>query len=446
MATSATLTQGNIYKTLITFAVPYLIANLIQALYGAVDMVVVGWFSDASGISAVSIGSQVMQIVTSLVSGLTLGGTILIGQYLGAEKEEDTVETIGTTLTLFAAAAIVFTVVMLCTVTPILQVLKTPAQAFEQAYQYVWIASCGIFFIFGYNAISAILRGMGDSKRPLVFIAVACVANIGLDLLFVGVFHMGAAGAALATILSQGISMVTAVVSLSRRNFLFSFHLTNFRIRKDKALRLLKIGLPVSLQETMVNLSFLFISAIINAMGVVASAAVGICGKFDAFAMLPASAFSAAISAIAAQNIGAGQPHRAKKSLYASILSAFICSLFFFVWAQIAPLTIPALFKGDSAVCAAGAEYLRSFSFDFIFVSFGFCLNGFFNGCGRTTFAMLNGIASTVFLRVPLAYVLSRMFPSSLVGIGAAAPIATVVSIVVAWFYLRTNRWQKPVI
>lgn len=327
---SASLTEGNVYRTLVTFAIPFLLANFIQALYGAVDMAVIGWFSDAAGIAAVSVGTQIMQSLNSLITGLTLGGTILIAQYLGAGQEEAVRETIGTTLTLFALAAAVFTAVMLLFTTPLLRLLQTPEPAMGEAVRYVAVASCGIFFIFGYNALGAVMRGVGDSKSPLLFIAVACCINIVLDLFFVGGLGMGAGGAALATILSQGVSMALAVLYLGRKGFIFSFRLGNFRIRRDKALRLLRLGLPVSLQETMVTISFLFIAAIVNSLGVTAAAAVGVAGKFESFAMLPANAFSGALASLTAQNMGANRPDRARQSLYASIGMAFACSLFFF--------------------------------------------------------------------------------------------------------------------
>ncbi|SCJ45146.1 Staphylococcal virulence regulator protein A [uncultured Clostridium sp.] len=437
------LTQGSIVKSLTLFALPYLAANFIQALYGAVDLAIVGWFTDAAGISAVSIGTQVMQIVTSLVSGLTLGGTVLIAQYFGARREQDVRHTISTMLGMFAAAAGAFTLIMCLACGGILSLLQTPAQAFTQAYQYVLICSLGILFIFGYNAISAVLRGVGDSKSPMLFVGIACVCNIVLDLLLVGPLHMGAAGAALATVASQAVSMVIAIVYLRRRAFLFDFKLKSLRIHREQATRLLKLGLPISLQESLVHLSFMIITAIVNNMGVIASAAVGVAGKFEGFAMLPATAFAAAISAMVAQNMGAGEKGRAEKTLYAGIAIAFGCSVLFFIWAQVAPVSILAIFKADALVSQAGAQYLRSFSYDFMLVAFVFCMNGFFNGCGRTTFSMVNGLLSTFLVRVPLALLFSNLWPASLTGIGLAAPLASFVSIVVGFVYIRTRRWMR---
>lgn len=437
------LTEGNVYKTLIAFAVPFLLANFAQALYGGIDMAIVGWFSNAAGLSAVSTGTQVIQIITSVISGLSMGGTILIGQYCGARQDKDTTQTISTMLSLFAIAAVVFTGIMLFATNGIVSLLQTPPEAVEQACQYVFICSCGIIFIFAYNALSAMLRGFGDSKSPLIFICVATVVNIVLDLIFVGGLHMGPMGAAIATVIAQAVSVVIAICYLKRKKFIFEFKLKNFRIHKDKAQKLFRFGLPVSLQESTLSLSFLFITAIVNNLGVVASAAIGVISKFELFAMLPATAFCGAISAIAAQNIGANRPERAKKSLNASVLLAFICSLFFFVWAQISPESIMSIFKADAQVTVAGAQYLRSFSVDFLLVAFGFTLNGFLNGCGKTTFAMITGMLASLVIRVPLAYLFVLWFPDSLFGLGWAAPIATAISVTISLIYIKTGRWKK---
>lgn len=437
------LTQGSIFRNLIVFAIPFLLANFVQALYGTVDMAVVGWFTDASGISAVSIGSQVMQIVNSLVTGITMGGTILIAQFVGAQRENDVKETISTMLTLFLLMGILLTVVMFFTTKWLLQVLQTPAEAFEQARQYTQIAVCGVLFTLLYNGISAILRGLGDSVRPLVFIAIACLTNIVLDLVFVGGLRWGAAGAAFATILSQGISMALAIFYLRNQDFLFDFKIKSFRLVKNKAKSIIRLGLPISLQETMVNVSFLIIAAVVNTFGVTASAAVGIAGKFDAFAMLPASALSGAIASMVGQNMGSGQPERARKTLRIGIAFSFVCALFFFAWIQIAPDSVMRMFKASDEVIAAGSEYMRAFSIDFLMVSFVFCMNGFFNGCGRTMFSMANGLLSTFFVRIPLVFLLGHTMASSLFGIGLAAPLASLLSIILGLWYIKTNRWNQ---
>ncbi len=437
------LTEGGITSTLIRFAMPYLAASLLQALYGAVDLLIIGWFCNSAAVSAVSTGTQISQIVLSLVSGLTMGGTILIAQYVGANKVQEAVDTISTMLTLFGVISLIMTVVMLLAASPLLSLLQTPKEAFGYALDYVLVSSAGTIFVIGYNAISAMLRGLGDSKHPLVFVAIACVCNIVLDLIAVGVMGMGPGGAALATIISQGLSLIIAVVYLMRHDFIFDFKPKSFHIHKARALQLVKLGIPVSLQDTTVHISFMFIAAIVNAMGVTASAAVGICGRFDAFAMLPPMAFSGAISALAAQNIGAGQPERAKKTLHRSILLSFVCSLVFFAWAQLAPGSIMNLFQFDPDVTAAGIQYLRTFSIDFLMVSFVFCYNGFFNGCGCTRYTMINGILSTLAIRVPLAFLFSNWIPDSLYGIGLAAPIASVIGLILHMIMMRTPIWRR---
>ena len=282
------LTEGNVLKVLLTFSVPFLIANIIQALYGAVDLMVIGWFCSPESVAAVSTGTQVTQIITSMVTGLTLGGTIMVGKYTGMQDVEQTRKTGGTTLTIFAIVALILTVLMILLVDPILAALKTPAEAFNLARQYVVICSCGIFFTCGYNAISAILRGYGDSRRPMLFVALACVLNIIGDFVLVKYVHMGVAGVALATIGSQAVSMICAIIYLNKKKFIFTFALKNFRIDREKAKELAAVGIPISLQECMVRLSFLYLTSVTNRLGVDAAAAVGLkVGTFSAIVTVP---------------------------------------------------------------------------------------------------------------------------------------------------------------
>lgn len=443
MEQSYSLTEGHVRSTMLRFALPFLLANLLQACYGAADLLIVGQFSSSAQLSAVATGSQVLQTVTSLVSGLTTGGTILLGQYVGMSADRDIKQTVSTMMTLFALIAFGLMAILFAATIPIVSLLQTPLEAIPYTRAYVYICSGGVFFIFGYNAISAMLRGMGDSKRPLYFIAIACVCNIVGDLILVGVFGMGAAGAAIATVSSQGISMLLAIFYLIRKKFLFDFKPRSFRIYKPKATSLVRLGLPVSLQETLVNISFLFITAIVNHMGVVASASLGVVGKINSFAMLPPTAFSAALAAMVAQNMGAGKPDRAKQCMKNAIGLSLCFGVACFALVQLWPAFFARLFTADTAVIAASADYIRSFSFDFILVCFMFCLNGFFNGCGRTVFSMANNLASTFLIRVPIAFLVSRVASQSLFAMGFAAPLASLFSIVVAFIYLRTGRWQN---
>lgn len=436
------LTQGRILSSLFWFALPFLLANFIQALYGAVDTAVVGWFSNAAGISAVSVGSQLMTIIQSFIIGLTTGGTVLIGQYSGAQRREDIRQTVSTMMVLFAIFSLVLTILMLIAGNGLLSLLQTPKEAQQMANEYVMLCSFGIPFLVMYNAVSSVLRGIGDSKHPLLFVAVGCITNIILDFIVVGGLRMGPAGAALATMLSQGVSAIMALFYLVKRTQLAELTLKSLRISREKIGLIFKIGFPISLQDTVVSVSFLIIAAIINSMGLIASAAVGIANKFDGFAMLPASSFSGAIATFAAQNMGAGKPHRAKKGLELSILSALIPAVLFFLWAQISPESIFGIFHAEPDVTAAGVFYLRSFSIDFLLVSFVFTMNGFLNGCGKTAFTMANGIAATLLFRIPISYFVSRL-GGDLFAVGFAAPLASLFSIICALIYLKSGKWRQ---
>lgn len=438
----ASLTKGNIYTTMIKFAIPFLFANLLQALYGAADLLIVGWFSDSAGLSAVATGSQILQTLTCTIVGLATGGTVLIGRFLGMGREEDVKRTIGTMFTLFSVLA-AFTALLLVFARPVVALMQAPPEAFDQTVQYTFLCGCGVFFIFGYNAISAVLRGMGDSKNPLLFVAIACVCNILGDLILVGWLRLGAPGAAIATTGSQGISMVLAVIFLKKRGFVFDFQLKSFGIRRDKAAALLKLGLPIALQESLVMLSFLFITAVVNKMGVAASAAIGVTEKINLFTLLPPTAFSSAIAAMVAQNMGAGEPGRSRRCLRIGILFSLVFGVACFVWLQLSPQSAMKIFTTDQAVVAAGSQYLRAFSLDCVLVCFMFCLNGFFNGCGHAAFSMANNLLSTFLIRVPVAWLFSRISWATLFEIGLAAPFASAVSIVIAFVYLRTGKWKK---
>lgn len=443
------LTEGNVFRVLLDFSVPFLIANVIQALYGAVDLMVVGWYCTPESVAAVSTGTQVTQIITSVASGLTLGGTILVGKYVGMRDEKRVEETIGTTLTIFAVAALILTVGMLIFRDRILDVLRTPAPSLEIARQYVTICFCGIFFICGYNAISAILRGYGDSRRPMYFVAFACVLNIIGDIVFVKYLGLGGAGTALATVLSQAISMAGSIVYLKRRKFLFSFRPESFRIVKARAVELAQVGIPISLQECMVRFSFLYLTSVTNRLGVSAAAAVGIAGKYDVFAMLPATSIASALAVITAQNYGAGKLKRARQSLYAGIGFALAASSVFFLWAQLSPETMIGVFHAEASIIAAGIPFFRSCSFDYLAVSFVFCLNGYLNGRSRTVFTMISCCFGALALRIPLIHLICRYCPGNLLALGGIAPTVSAIMAVytvcfVLYQFRKDEKEERP--
>ncbi len=436
------LVSGNIKRTLLKFALPFLGASFLQFLYGAADLMIVGRFADAAGISAVSTGSQVMQAITSLVTGLATGGTVLIGQYVGARRREDVRASIGTMFSLFTLIAIVLTLISALCTNAVVALMRVPAEAVIPARQYLFLCSCGILFITGYNMVSAILRGLGDSRRPMYFILIATVVNIAGDLLLVGVFGLGAAGAAIATITAQALSLILSLLVLRRRDFPFDFKRASFRLHRGRCAKLVSLGAPVAVQNVLVTISFLIITAIVNDIGLNESAAVGVVERIITFAMLAPSAFMAALAAMTAQNMGAGRPDRAGLSLKYGILFCLLCEGAMFILLQLSPILWMGLFSPDPAVIAHGALYLRTYSFDCITVSFVFCLNGFYSGCGRTGFTMVNNLVSTFAVRVPVVFFVSRIAGATLLHIGIGAPAASAVQIVIQLIYYRSGRWR----
>ena len=436
------LTQGSVTKTLLRFAIPFLAASTLQFMYAIVDMIVVGQFSDPAAISAVNTSSQVMQLCTSLISGIATGGTVLIGQYVGAKREKEVTSSIGTLFSLYLMMAAILTAFLLICNHLLISLMQVPEEAVVPARQYLLICGIGTVFITGYNGIAGILRGLGDSKRPAYFIACSCILNILGDLLLVGGFHLGAAGAAIATVAAQAVSFLLSLFVLSRGNFPFRFGKDPLRLDPDCAKKVLSLGVPISAQDVLVTFSFVLITAIVNRMGVNASAAVGIVERIISFCMLVPIAFMSALSAFTAQNVGAEQKERAGKGLKVSLLICLGGCLVFFAIVQLVPQWVAGLFTPDKQVIENCALYLRTYGFDIIMVSFVFCFNGFFSGYGRTQFTMANCLLSTFLVRVPVVYFMSRVAGASLLLIGIAAPLASLFQILIQLGYYRWGKWR----
>ena len=437
------LTQGGILSTLVTFAIPFFVANLLQALYGAVDLLIVGHFaSGVADVSAVACGSQIVTIILMGVAGLTTAGTVMIGKFFGARQYDEVTRTIGTMLSTFLICAIVITALMFWFSPSLLSFLKTPREAFADAEKYVLICSAGTVFIFGYNGFSAILRGVGNSISPMIFVGIACGCNALLDLLLVGRFSMGPVGAAVATVASQALSMFFAIFYIKRLGNLFDFHLRSFQIVPELMKKLFVIGLPLSIQSTLIDFSFILIFSFINRMGLEESAGYGICCRLNGFTMLFSISFGMALTAIVAQNLGAGKTERALSFLKTSILLSGGIALFLFLWMEIWPESAFVLFTREPGVIAAGSLYMKSFCFDVLLVAFVFSANGFLNGSGHTRFTLVNNLVPTFLVRVPAAWLISSIPGSTLYGIGWAAPLASLLSVVITLFYLKTGRWK----
>ena len=437
--TGARLTEGNIWGTLLRFSLPFLLANLLQALYGASDLFMVGRFADSAGVSAVSTGGQVMQTITGLSVGLTTGGTVLIGQYYGARRTRDMADAVKTTLLLFGLLSAALAAGVLWLLDPICALMQVPAEALELTRSYLRICACGIPFLVGYNAVSGILRGLGDSRTPLLFIAMACVINVSTDLLFVGVLRMGAPGAAVSTVLAQIASLALSGCYLWAKGHLMRYRRRRPRFQVLAAREMLAAGLPIALQEGLVNASFLVITAVINHMGLVASASVGVVEKLIVFSMLPTTAFASAIAAVTAQHRGAGLMGRARRCLGVGILLSLLFGALCFLTAQAWGPALVGLFSKDPRVIAAGARYLSSYSLDCIVVCFVFCLNTYFSGGGHPLFPLIHSLISTCLVRVPLSWYLSHVPGADLRHIGFAAPAASLLSLLLCALYLAQS-------
>ena len=437
------LSEGSVSKQLISFSVPFLISNLVQSLYSVADMLIVGNFSGTAAVSGVNIGSQITHVLTMLVLGFCTGGTIMVSQYMGARDEDGVKETISTLITALLVGGAAITVVMFLLIDPSLCMLETPAESYSEARDYLTITIAGILFIFAYNAFSAILRGMGDSKRPFYFVSISCVTNIVLDLVLVAGFGMGAKGAAIATVFSQAVSVVLCIIYLRNRNFVFDFRISSFKINKGYLAKILKIGAPSAIQSGVISISFMFITALVNTIGGVnASAAVGIVGKFNSFAIMPASAMSASVSTMCAQNIGANKWDRAIKTCKIGTSIAWVIGLCIFTIAQLFSSQIIMMFDRNPETIAYGVQYMRSFSFEYILVPIVFCVTSLFTGAGHTTFAMFSNMLSALLLRIPASYICSSVLGLGILGVGMGSPISNIGSIIIILIYLASGRWK----
>ncbi len=437
-------TEGPILSPLLQFALPVLLALLLQAMYGGTDLLIVGQFSSAGEVSAVSTGSQVMHSVTSVITGLAMGATILLGQKIGQKRESEAGDVIGSSICMFAVVAVLVTAAMAGGAGSLARIMHAPAPAFDSTTLYIRICSAGSVFIIAYNVLGSIFRGIGDSKTPLLAVFIACVFNILGDLLFVAVFHMAAAGAALATVLAQGISVVLSLVIIRKKELPFTFGRTNIRFHRQLVGKILSLGFPIALQDFLVSVSFLAIIAIINGLGVIASAGVGVAEKLCTFILMMPSAFSQSMSAFVAQNYGAGKMDRAKRGMVYGMAVSFGFGLLLSYVSFFHGTLLTGIFAREEAIILAAADYLRAYAIDTLLVSFLFCFTGYFNGYGRTTFVMLEGIMGAFCVRIPVSYLMSRRPGVSLFQVGLAIPLSTVVQIIVCILYFIRSEKKRP--
>lgn len=421
--------EGPILSPLLRFTVPVLLALFLQAMYGAVDLMVVGRFGQPADVSAVSTGSQVMQTVTSVITGLSMGATVLLGQRLGKGRSDEAGQVLGSAIALFAAVALLLTGIMTAAASPMARIMQAPAEAFGQTVVYVRICSGGAVFIVAYNVLGAMFRGIGDSRTPLLTVAIACAVNIAGDLLLVAGFRMGVAGAAVATVLAQAVSVALSLLFTARRGLPFAFSPRDIRFHPRFTGRILRLGTPVALQDALVSISFLAIAAIVNRLGVIASAGVGVAEKLCGFIMLVPSAYMQSLSAFVAQNIGANRRDRAKKAMLYGMGTSLCCGIVLAWLSFFHGDLLASLFARDAQVIGAAADYLKAYAIDTLLTSIMFCFAGYFNGCGNTAFVMVQGIVGAFCVRIPVSLLMSRMEPVSLFRVGLATPCSTVVQI-----------------
>ena len=439
----ADFTQGNILKKLVAFMMPILGALILQAAYGAVDLLVVGRFGSTSGLSAVSTGSQVLNLVTFVVIQFAMGITVLIARYLGEKRPERIGAVIGGGAVVFTMMSVALFIAMVGFARPISVLMQAPAEAVDLTASYVRICGAGIFFIVAYNLLSAIFRGLGDSKSPLLFVLVACIVNIIGDLVLVAGLHMDAAGAAIATVTAQALSVVFAVMLLLKKDLPFAITKKDFRLN-PQCRKFLKIGLPLALQEFLTQISFLALCAFVNRLGLEASSGYGVACKIVNFAMLVPSSLMQSMASFVSQNIGAGKKKRAKQSMFTGIGVGLAVGCVVFVLVLFKGDVLCSVFSTDAAVIQNGYAYLKGFAPETLVTAILFSMVGYFNGNNKTVWVMTQGLIQTLLVRLPLAYFMSIQPNASLTKIGLAAPVATTVGIFLnIGFFIYLNRAEQ---
>ena len=439
----ADFTQGNILEKLVAFMMPILGALILQAAYGAVDLLVVGRFGSTSGLSAVSTGSQVLNLVTFVVIQFAMGITVLIARYLGEKRPERIGAVIGGGAVVFTMMSVALFIAMVGFARPISVLMQAPAEAVDLTASYVRICGAGIFFIVAYNLLSAIFRGLGDSKSPLLFVLVACIVNIIGDLVLVAGLHMDAAGAAIATVTAQALSVVFAVMLLLKKDLPFAITKKDFRLN-PQCRKFLKIGLPLALQEFLTQISFLALCAFVNRLGLEASSGYGVACKIVNFAMLVPSSLMQSMASFVSQNIGAGKKKRAKQSMFTGIGVGLAVGCVVFVLVLFKGDVLCSAFSTDAAVIQNGFAYLKGFAPETLVTAILFSMVGYFNGNNKTVWVMTQGLLQTLLVRLPLAYFMSIQPNASLTKIGLAAPVATTVGIFLnIGFFIYLNRAEQ---
>ena len=440
------LTEGKISRLLVRFSLPFLLSSLIQMAYGAVDVIILGWFASPASLAGAGNGANLIGSVMGFFFGLSTGGMILLGQYYGAKLYENAAKAIGNIILLKSAAAVIAVILVLSFGRTFIGLINVPTETDElglsaaaEAWSYMRICAFGLIFQAGFNTVSSILRALGNSKTPLIFISLSCSTNIALDLLFVGVFKMGASGAALATVIAQAVSFFASLAYIMRKKLPFPFSARDVRLVWQTLKTIFRLGIPISLQTVLNTISFIVIAAIINNMGLYAASANGIVNNIVNVFMVIPFALGSALSAVSAQNLGAGKPERALDGAKLGILFSLVIAVPSTIFASLFPSMIVSLMTPNPDVIKAGVEFLIPFSWDFVLVSFVFCLNGFFNGCGITTFVAVHELVAAFAVRIPVSWAFSLIPGATLFHVGIGTPAATLASLIMCIIYHRVK-------
>lgn len=443
---SKKLTEGSVFKNIIVFSLPFLLSYFMQTLYGLADLYIIGLFSGVENTTAVSIGSQVMHMLTVMIVGLAMGSSVLIGRSVGASDDKLRNKAIGNTVVIFTIVSVCVAIVLTIMSGAIVSVMKTPIEAVDGTRTYLLICFIGIPFITAYNIISSVFRGMGDSKSPMYFILVACICNILLDYLFIGVMNLGAAGAALGTTVAQAISVVVALAWTYKRKLIEGISKSDFKLDKEVASSIFKVGVPISMQDGFIQISFLLITVFANRRGLTDAAAVGIVEKLIGILFLVPSSLLSSVSTLCAQNIGAGKEYRAEKTLkYAAIFAAMVGFVFAVSFQYISAFAV-GMFTTDEMVILAGEKYMKSYVWDCVVAGIHFVFSGYFCACNKSIVSFIHNIISILTARIPIAYFASIYYKDTLYPMGLAAPIGSFISVIVCVVAYVILHRQKQIV
>jgi len=436
------LSQGSVTKKLIRFAAPFLVSSILQNLYSIVDMIIVGQFAGVTSLSAVTVAAQISLLLTNFAIGLSTGGSVLIGQYVGGKDNENLKKSIGTFFSFIVILVAALMVLILTLHMPLLRLVNAQESYISEARSYLLVNACGMIFMMGYNAVSSVLRALGDSVRPLIFVAIACVANIVFTYIFVAICHFGAAGAALGTIMAQAISVTFGIVYLKRNSFVFDFRLRSFKIDMPSLKKILRVGLPSAVQNTMMSISFTILSTVVNSLGAESTAAMGTMNKLVDLSIIPSMSMMNAISAMTAQNVGAQKFDRALKTLRSGLIISYTISIIVFILMQAFPTHFIKIFNSDPTLVPLAADYCRVNSLDFLFAPGALAMAGLLIGSGHTLKNSIITVSTSLLIRAPLAWLLGIKLDLGLKGVAFATPTSSLVAVIAAAILVASGTWK----